>query len=119
MTPPNWGSLLGGTPGTHMAVVSLSTKLYTGQHNDLLFLPVGISNDIILAAANQIVSLGLQDAGYEYVNIDVGLDPALQLPCVHILMPYVLRIAGRICRETRPLSASFQTPQSFRTELMV
>ncbi|GJE96637.1 glycoside hydrolase family 27 protein [Phanerochaete sordida] len=30
----------------------------------------GISNDIIYAAASDIVSLGLQAAGYEYVNID-------------------------------------------------
>ena len=34
----------------------------------------GVSEDIteakILAAANQIVTLGLKDAGYEYVNID-------------------------------------------------
>ena len=26
----------------------------------------------VLAAANQMVSLGLKDAGYQYINIDVG-----------------------------------------------
>jgi hypothetical protein len=30
-----------------------------------------ISDVKIVAAANQLVSLGLKDAGYEYVNIDV------------------------------------------------
>lgn len=30
-----------------------------------------ISEAKILAAANDMVSLGLQDAGYEYVNLDV------------------------------------------------
>jgi len=32
-----------------------------------------ISEEKILDAANLIVSLGLKDAGYEYVNIDVSL----------------------------------------------
>lgn len=31
-----------------------------------------ISSDIVFAAAQDIVNLGLQDAGYEYVNIDVS-----------------------------------------------
>jgi alpha-galactosidase len=30
----------------------------------------GISESVILAAANQFVSLGLKDAGYQYINID-------------------------------------------------
>lgn len=34
-------------------------------------LAIDIDEAKILAAANQFVSLGLKDAGYEYVNIDV------------------------------------------------
>lgn len=35
--------------------------------------PLDINEAKILAAANQFISLGLKDAGYQYVNIDVRL----------------------------------------------
>jgi alpha-galactosidase len=43
--------------------------LCDGSTNFLLH--KGISESVILAAAKQFVSLGLKDAGYQYVNIDV------------------------------------------------
>lgn len=33
--------------------------------------PADIDEEKVLAAANQLVSLGLKDVGFEYVNIDV------------------------------------------------
>lgn len=38
---------------------------------ELLMLILGISEAKVVAAANSFVSLGLKDAGYQYVNIDV------------------------------------------------
>lgn len=38
-----------------------------------------ISSTKILAAANQMVSLGLKSAGYQYVNIDVSMTVAKSL----------------------------------------
>lgn len=50
----------------------------------------GISAAKVLAAANDFVSLGLKDAGYEYVNIDVVYFPFFRLPSsLHV------RIVGR------------------------
>lgn len=46
--------------------IPLSSNHICHSHHNL-----DISGDQILAAANQVVSLGLQDAGYEYINIDV------------------------------------------------
>lgn len=39
----------------------------------LICLQIDISDNLVLAAAQQFVSLGLKNAGYEYVNIDVRL----------------------------------------------
>ena len=60
-------------PGMRTVVVCLPIHSFSPLPLPSLTICIGISHDIILAAANQIVSLGLQDAGYEYVNIDVRL----------------------------------------------
>lgn len=56
---------------------------------------VDINEAKIIAAASQLVSLGLKDAGYEYVNIDVGV---LKLNSACGLTD-VFRIVGRRCNE--------------------
>lgn len=43
----------------------------------LISLQLDISDSLVLAAAEQFISLGLKDTGYEYVNIDVRLRASL------------------------------------------
>lgn len=45
-------------------MLALSSKYIINSSSD-------IDADKVLGAANDIVSLGLKDSGYEYVNIDV------------------------------------------------
>lgn len=56
-----------------------------------------ISEAKILAAADQFVSLGLKDAGYTYVNIDVGQTQSLH---IYSLTTSANRIAGQIIHAT-------------------
>ena len=42
----------------------------------------GISNEVIYAAAVDFTLLGFQDAGYEYINIDVRFEFWLSTRCV-------------------------------------
>lgn len=52
-----------------------------------------ISEARILAAANQLISLGLKDAGYEYVNLDVSLLSMTPVDLADVMDSH--RIAGR------------------------
>lgn len=50
--------------------VSHPTISFLGSSSQSI--PLDINADKVLAAANQFISLGLKDVGYEYVNIDVS-----------------------------------------------
>lgn len=80
----------------------------------LIFSCKGISESVVLAAANQFVSLGLKDAGYQYINIDV-----CRLLLWRGLVDFnLVRIAGRWKIEIHPLTKLCRTHRSFLMALV-
>ncbi len=61
-----------------------------------------ISEEKVLAAAHSFVTLGLREAGYEYVNIDVSLSSTVILPTLNLTH---LRTAG-LCVIATPRQTS-------------
>lgn len=63
-----------------LSLLWLSMKFRTSvTKNQVLLMRLAISSTNILAAANQMVSLGLQATDYQYVNIDASLTFAKSL----------------------------------------
>lgn len=103
-----------GIPGTHIdAVCSDSTSL---SPNLLICLQLDISDSLVLAAAQQFVSLGLKNAGYEYVNIDVRL--LGYLISIWQFTHFHARIAGQCKLEIRLPTRSILTQRNFLMALM-
>ncbi len=102
-----------GTLGTHMAAVrpSRCCPAYSIEQKSPL---TDINETKVLNAANQFISLGLADAGYEYVNIDVCA-PAF-FTCLWSQNYVSGRIAGRSPLGTHPPAASCLIPASSPTE---
>ena len=53
-------------------VVSVSVRATRCHSADCA--PLDINEEKVVAAAEQFIALGLRDAGYEYINIDVSRD---------------------------------------------
>jgi hypothetical protein len=62
----------------HIAVVLSKFIVYVPFCDSKI--PAEISEEEVLSAAHSFVTLGLKEAGYEYVNIDVCLSPAAIFP---------------------------------------
>ena len=76
--------------------------------------PLDINEEKVVAAAEQFIALGLRNAGYEYINIDVSRDSS----GFDLVMLNFNRIVGRNENET-PLVILFQTMKSFLMEFLV
>ncbi|KAF5389464.1 hypothetical protein D9757_004251 [Collybiopsis confluens] len=77
-----------GMTGMHMGAVSVSRK---NQFccSDVTYGPVhiGINEAKVIAAANSFISLGLKDAGYQYINIDDCWSLMQRDPTTHKIVP--------------------------------
>ena len=92
--------------------MSLTKRPVSSLISDYFCIHSDISASKVIAAANQFVSLGLKNAGYQYVNIDVRL--VLSAP-KNWIWPFFNRTAGRRRPVIRTRSRLYRTPRSSRT----
>lgn len=82
-----------------------------------LHFPEDINESKVLAAANQFVSLGLKDAGYEYINIDVS--HSICFYCRSHRLKETARIAGLLYQAETAPTGSHQIRRSSLMALVV
>jgi len=82
-----------------------------------LHFPEDINESKVLAAANQFVSLGLKDAGYEYINIDVS--HPICFYCHSHRLKETARIAGLLYQAETAPTGSCQIRRSSLMALVV